>query len=97
MEPRSARQGADRSRHVRDAGQAADRGREAVRLPCWACGRAIKRRPRHGKQTFPHKCPHGVQCIAGTRLGGQGHNGPTLGGPNYCAACVASAKAKEPS
>lgn len=57
---------------------------------CLACGRTdVQKRPGRGKQRFPHKCPHGVSCITGSRLMPVGGiNGPARGGPHYCPDCV---------
>ena len=45
---------------------------------CWGCGRiGVKKRPRHGKLHYAHKCSHGLDCVAGHRLAGiQGNNWP---------------------
>jgi hypothetical protein len=65
-------------------------------MECWACGRTdVKKRPRAGKQFYPHRCPHGVPCTAGSRMGKEGMNGPARGGPCYCAACVARANERK--
>lgn len=58
---------------------------------CWSCGRQDVKK-RLGKQYFPHKCPHGVPCVAGTTSGAQGMNGPAVGGPCYCPACCSRAR-----
>lgn len=45
---------------------------------CWGCGRLdVKKRPRAGKLHYPHKCPHGIDCVAGDPLAGRaGNNWP---------------------
>jgi hypothetical protein len=63
---------------------------------CQLCGPKAKKRPRFkgdkaigGKLRYPHKCPHGVPCIAGSMLGGKmGMNHPARGGKHYCPECV---------
>jgi len=56
---------------------------------CWSCGREdVRKRPQRGKLFFPHKCPHGVQCCAGSIMGITGMNGPARGGIYYCPQCV---------
>lgn len=38
-------------------------------LTCPMCGRApIKLRPRTSKLRYPHKCPHGEECMQGNPL-----------------------------
>jgi len=62
---------------------------------CQLCGTKAKKRPifkegpAAGKLRYPHKCPHGVWCIAGAMLGGKlGMNHPARGGKHYCPECV---------
>lgn len=51
---------------------------------CGLCGRPdVSRRPRHGKKSFRHKCPHGAWCPRGDKLQGA-HTNMT-----NCAPCAA--------
>lgn len=57
-------------------------------MACHVCGRTdVKKRPRAGKQHYPHKCPHGVWCVAGHRLLGSHANNVPIAGPGRCEAC----------
>jgi hypothetical protein len=58
-------------------------------MTCRICGRHdVRKRPRAGKQHYPHKCPHGIWCVSGSRLNGIHANHPPQGGPNYCEQCL---------
>lgn len=55
---------------------------------CGLCFRAdVFRRPRHGKKSFRHKCPHGEWCPRGDKLQGAHTN------MSRCVACSARGRA----
>lgn len=68
--------------------------------PCIGCGRAVAYRTARqytvngGKPRVKHNCPHGVPCVFGSFMRGDGCNGPALAGPYHCPQCVAEWKAK---
>ena len=64
-------------------------------MACHICFRTdVRKRPRAGKQHFPHKCPHGVWCVSGDRLLGTHANNTPIAGPNRCVACRDAARTR---
>ncbi len=53
------------------------------------CGRLTARKPRTGKQHYPHKCSHGTWCVRG-ETAGLSQNHP------LCKDCVPGWKEREP-
>jgi hypothetical protein len=55
-------------------------------IDCPWCGRPTRKRPRHGRRTFSHKCPHGNWCPRADPLRQHDNNYPP-GGRGWCAEC----------